>query len=521
MQVQPGGSIRNEKENMMGEMFLRPGTADDDNRDYLPEKLKGSDIVVNENGNNSQPYPKNLKEYHGVIADSLKDEWYVYVPDSYDAGKKTPLVLSLHGGMMTGWGQAIYTSWTIAADRDGFIVVFPNASCNKFWQIEWGTWEIAPDNQILGAEDKPPAVIKLSPENAAENHDIKLVLGLIDLMKKTYNIDDGRVFMQGMSMGNMMTDLFTRSFGNVLAGAAGSGSAAFLSLLFTKEGKLKPPSAPLAIWQSRPELNDIPVHGDLERRVHRYNRLYWMRINDCCLIPQISIQGENNFAFYQGKKAEVVYYDIKNRDHGQTFDDAALIWDYLFSGIRREEDGTLVCTEPVKARKGDAFAFAVTTGSARAWFQNSLHEMSGETINWKKMKYHGLEGGQKIRGEYHMVSLSFLAMVFDAKLAYSEETLVARMELKEGKKLQFARGSIGCVMDNSLVQMYCEALHRKQELYVSVEWFSEYVCGMHVSVCDEVVYVADHSNKLSANMADLIKELLNDCIVPEKYGEWL
>lgn len=502
----------------MGEMFLRPGNPDDDNRDYLPEKIKGSDIVVNENGNNSQPYPKNLKEYHGVIVDDgLEDEWYVYVPDSYDPSKKTSLVVSLHGGMMTGWGQAIYTSWTIAADRDGFIVVFPNASYNKFWQVEWGKWGIDPNIKVQGEMEGAPPEIKLSPKDVAENHDIKLILGLIDLMKKTYNIDEGRVFMQGMSMGNMMTDVFARNFGNILAGAAGSGAPAFLSLMFTKDEKLINKGGPLAMWQSRPELNDMPPHRDLERKVLKYNKLYWMRINECDLIPQISIQGENNLAFYKGKKADVVYYDIKNRDHGQTLDDAALIWDYLFSGIRREKDGAIVYTKPAKERKGDDFAFAITTGSSKVWFKNRIQDMSGETINWKKMKYHGLEGGQKIRGEYHMIPLSFLANAFEAKLEYSDETLVARMEMKDGKKLQFARGSIGCVIDNSLVQMYCEALHRKQELYVSAEWFSEYICNMHVSTCDEVVYITNHSNKLSANMADLIKDMLTDNIVPEKY----
>ena len=93
--------------------------------------------------------------------------------------------------------------------------------------------------------------------------------------------------------------------------------------------------------------------------------------------------------------------------------------------------------------------------------------------------------------------------------------------MSDGKKLQFARGSIGCVMDNSLVQMYCEALHRIGELYVSVEWFSEYICNMHVSACEEVVYVTDHSNKLSANMADLIKDLLMDTIVPDYYDDMM
>ena len=44
---------------------------------------------------------------------------------------------------------------------------------------------------------------------------------------------------------------------------------------------------------------------------------------------------------------------------------------------------------------------------------------------------------------------------------------------------------------------------------------------MHVSTCEDVVYVTDHASKLSANMADLIKDLLTDNIVPENYSEML
>jgi poly(3-hydroxybutyrate) depolymerase len=502
-------------------MFLRPGTPDDDNRDYLPEKIKGSDIVVNENGNNSQPYPKNLEECHGVLVDDMEDEWYVYVPDSYDPTQKTPLVLSMHGGMMTGWGQAIYTSWTMAADRDGFIVVFPNANHNRFWQVQWGNWEIDPEKLTPGEMEGEPQGVKACPINVEENHDIKVALALIELMKKTYNIDEGRIFMQGMSMGNMMTGLFARNFGNVLAGAAGSGAAAFLSLIFTKEEKIMNKGGSLAIWQSRPELNGIPQQRELEKRVHKYNRLYWMRINGCDLLPEITIQGDNNFAFYKGKKADVAYFDIKNRDHGQTLDDAALIWDYLFSGIRREADGTIVCSEPVKPRKGDSFALAVTTGSSKAWFENHIEEMSGETIKWNKMKYHGLEGGQQIKGKYHMIPLSFLGKAFGANVEYSEDHLVARLKTADGRNLQFARGSIGCVLENTLTQMYCEALHRNNELYVSLEWFAEYICNMHVSTCEEVVYVTDHVNHLSTNMADLIKDMLTDQIVPTNYNKMM
>lgn len=506
----------------MGELFLRPGTPDDDNRDYLPEKIKGSDIVVNENGNNSQPYPANLKEFHGVVVDDgLEDEWYVYVPDSYDPSKKTPLVVSMHGGMMTGWGQCIYTSWTLAADRDGFILLFPNANYNRFWEVEWGRWNVDPADFEGAPMEGEPEGVHSSPANVEDNHDVKMVFALIEKLKSEYNIDEGRIFMQGMSMGNMMTSLFARNFGDKFAGMAGSGAATFLSLIFDEHGKIINRAGAVPVWQSRPELNDIPSGRKAEKKIHKLTRLYWTRINDCDLIPQISIQGENNFAFYKGKKADFVYFDIKNRDHGQTFDDAVLVWDYFFSGLRREPDGAISYTEPARPRKGDDFAFAVTSGSNKAWFKNRICEMTGTALKWRKMKYHGLEGGQKVRGEYHMVPLSFLAEAFGAELSYSDDTLVARMTMPDGRKLQFARGSIGCVIDRSLVQMYCEALHREGQLSVSVEWFSEYICNMHVSECEDVVYVTDHSNKLSANMADLIKDLLMDTVAPDDYDEWL
>ena len=506
---------------MTGKMILRPGTPDDDNREYLPEKIKGSDIVVNENGNNSQPYPERLKECHGVIADNIEDEWYEYVPESYDPSKKTPLVLSMHGGLMTGWGQAIYTSWTMAADRDGFILVFPNASENRVWQVQWGKWESDPNAPGPDTNTETPDGIRQSPDNVDEDHDVHLALGLIERMKEKYNIDAGRIFMQGMSMGNMMTSLFARNFGNVLAGAAGSGCASFLSLLFDENEKIKNRTGHLAVWQSRPELNDIPPEKGEALKVNKYNRLYWMRLNECGTLPEICIRGENNFAFYKGRKADLVYLDIKNRDHGQSFDDAALIWDYFFSGLRRESDGTIRNIGSVKERKGDTFAIALSQGSSRAWKNNQVVKMTGNAIRWEKLKYHGLNGGEKVRGIYTCVPLTFLAEAFDGECEYSKDTLTAVLTLKDGRKMQFARGSIGCVTDQELTAMYCEALHRDGELYVSAEWFAKYAYNLQVSECDGVIYITDHFSELSLNMADLIRDILNDKAVPDNYDEMI
>ena len=136
--------------------------------------------------------------------------------------------------------------------------------------------------------------------------------------------------------------------------------------------------------------------------------------------------------------------------------------------------------------------------------------MTAAAQKWQKLKYHGLNGGQRVRGEYCMVPLSLLAAVFGAELTYGEEGATARMTLKDGRALQFARGSIGCVVDDTLRSMYCEALHREGQLLVSVEWFCRWFYGLEVSECDGVVYVTDHFAELSENMADLIHDLLKD-----------
>jgi hypothetical protein len=490
------------------DLLLRPGTPDDDNRDYLPEKIKGSDIVVNENGNNSQPYSERLKEFREPLtSDGKIDVWYEYVPSTYDPAEKTPLVLSMHGGLMTGWGQAIYTSWTIMAEKHGFIVAFPNASRRRIWCVEWGKWRYDDDKE---ENETAPGELPDTPEDIGDNHDAQMALALINKMKEKYNIDEERIFMQGMSMGDLMTSMFARSYGNILAGAAGSGAATFLSLLYDEEGRIKNKSGHLDIWQSRPELNDIPPVKSESLNVNKYNRYYWMRLNGCDPIPEICIIGEDNFAFYKGDKADVTYLDVKNRDHGQTFDDAALIWNYMFSGVRRKSDGTIVHTDSNIPRSGDKFAIAVGKGCSYAWLSNSVVPMKTKAVYWQKLKYHGLNGGEAVRGEYTCVPLSFLSEAFGAKYEPSEESLTVIMTLKDGRVLQFARGSIGCVIDDDLRSMYCEALHRDGDLLVSIEWFCRYLFNLDVSYCDGVVYVTDHFSELSANMADLIKDLLSN-----------
>ncbi len=492
---------------MTHQITLRPGVPDDDNRDYLPETLKGSDIVVNENGNNSQPYPARLQEHSGVVVDGETDTWYTYVPSSYDPATPAPLVISMHGGLMTGWGQAVYTSWTLVAEREGFIVLFPNASRRRFWLIE------VPDADREAATTPNPSGVYLNAPapTVDENHDIALVLGLIERMRSEYSIDPGRIYMQGMSMGNVMTSQFARYFGHVLAGAAGSGGPTNPVHLFDEAGAPINRGGPLAVWQSRLERDAVPPHyGASPREVIRANRDYWLAVNGVTEPPEVLIVGEDNLAFYRGERADVVFRDVRNRDHGQTFDDAELVWSYLFSGVRRADDGRIERLAPALARRGDPKGVAVCVGRRHAWVDNARVALPVPAFAWQKLKYHGLDGDAQVRGDYVYVPLAFIADVYGAALERTADGAAATLTLADGRVLQLARGSVGCVIDGRIHSMLAEAVLRDGELCVSMEWIVEHVLGLRASRSEDVLYVTDHHALLSRNMAHLLEDLLVD-----------
>ncbi|UCN13692.1 stalk domain-containing protein [Cellulomonas iranensis] len=487
----------------MSHIVLRPGVPDDDNRDYLPEHLKGSDVVVNENGNNSQPYPERLREHRGVLVDGVEDTWYTYVPSSYDPSTPTALVVSMHGGLMTGWGQAVYTSWTLLAEREGFVVVFPDASRRRFWLIEVG------GDDVAAATTPNPSGVYLNPPAASpdENHDLAFVRALVERTVAEHAIDPGRVYMQGMSMGNVMTGQFARYFGDVLAGAAGSGGPSDPRLLFDADGAVVNRAGPLAIWQTRLERDAVPPHyGASPREVLRLNREYWLRVNGVTTPPQVSVVGEDNLAFYTGAHADVVFRDVHNRDHGQTFDDAELVWSHLFSGVRREPDGTITRTTPQLPRTGDAFGVAVAAGRGHAWLHGRTVPLSTPAFVHEKLKYHGLEGDAQVRGRYVYVPLSFVADVHGARLTTDGAT--ATLTLPDGRVVELARGSVGALVDGRVRSMLAEAVQRDGELCVAWEWLAEHVLGLRASTADDVLYVTDHHARLSRNMAHLLDDLL-------------
>lgn len=116
-----------------------------------------------------------------------KRTYLVHVPPSYDRKKPMPLVLALHGLAMTGKMMEYFSGLSKAADRDGFIVVYPNGTGGLL--LAWNTGALPGDGG--GGKGGPD--------------DIAYLGKVLDDVERVLNVDRHRVYATGMSNGAMMT----------------------------------------------------------------------------------------------------------------------------------------------------------------------------------------------------------------------------------------------------------------------------------------------------------------------------
>jgi polyhydroxybutyrate depolymerase len=124
-----------------------------------------------------------------VVAGETR-EYLLHVPESYDAARATPLVISLHGTGLWPAGQSAMSGWNAVADEEGFIVVYPSATSISpvGWPKLWRAWE-----EISGSNDTIA--------------DLRFISDLIDALDAEFNIDPTRIYANGYSSGGAMANL--------------------------------------------------------------------------------------------------------------------------------------------------------------------------------------------------------------------------------------------------------------------------------------------------------------------------
>jgi polyhydroxybutyrate depolymerase len=120
-----------------------------------------------------------------LIHDGIVRTYHVYVPASLKRKKSLPLVIALHGGGGSGTKMPRFHNFTEHADRNGFVIVFPDG-LDKHWNDGRGV-----------------AKYRAHRENI---DDVGFISALIGNLIDDYPIDAGRVYVTGASNGGMMSN---------------------------------------------------------------------------------------------------------------------------------------------------------------------------------------------------------------------------------------------------------------------------------------------------------------------------
>ena len=466
-------------------------------------------VIRNGLSSNTSVPPHKPVLCSAVLADGIEDSWLEYVPEKLPEGKKPPLIISCHGGGAHAQMQFEETSWWCIAESEGAVAVFPNAGGT---QRSWLSGDRVPKP---GERPSMLEIFTSSPDGRAEEstHHIAFIKALIAEMKRKYDIDESRVYMQGMSMGDIMTMMFSRVCGNLLAGADCTAGPSPEIALFNEDGSVKANCGPVPVYQSRGELDSIVVaqwpgrEVTTRQDVNAGNRRYWLEVNGCKILPRIAIRGANNFAFYTGEKANVVFRDVKHRTHGQTLDDAQWAWNTLFKGSRRNPDGTVTCTDTAFTASGDTDGIALADGRAYAYVSNQRVRLEAPAFYEPMMQMDFSVHAYKEYGRELYVPVSAFPALFGAEVTFTQDGQGAVIHAPDGD-CEIVSESVACLCGDFLYSMYMPVRIKDGVLCTAVRWFAENVFGLHVTQCDGAFYASGHHGEMTKDMAFLISGIL-------------
>ena len=249
--------------------------------------------------------------------------YILHVPPSYTSEKPLALVLGFHGNNGHADGFESYSGFSIVADREEFIVAYPQGTGEH---PSWEAWQ--------GGKD------------------VQFARDLIAKITTTCNVDPARIYAMGHSLGGGMANRLACDLSERIA-AIGPVSGAYQDAVTCS------PSQPVAI---------AAVHGTADSVIY-YNGFgvngsspgayftvgtpipqwasAWAQRNGCNAKAEIFFQKDpvsgQQWANCRND-ADVVLYTIRDGEHGwptpdETFDVGQTLWDFFRQHPRTPASG--------------------------------------------------------------------------------------------------------------------------------------------------------------------------------------
>ncbi|MBF0501691.1 MAG: hypothetical protein HQM09_16245 [Candidatus Riflebacteria bacterium] len=236
----------------------------------------------------------------------------LFIPSKYSSSSVYPLVFFCHGGGGTGQNAMNHYGWQTVAEREGFIMVYPDGSTDgqskRTWNAGHGcgyAWEKRID-------------------------DIGFLSFLIGAIKQMVKIDSSRIYCAGFSNGAMMTHYLGSMIPGILAAISTcAGSIGGQAIPQASYWSIPTPKCPLPVIDFHGKLDDeVSYFGGKHTNTIDPNRsdsnvndaiAFWVKVNGCSHIPKCVVSGSSNIITdtysNANDSAAVVLYTIENQAH--------------------------------------------------------------------------------------------------------------------------------------------------------------------------------------------------------------
>lgn len=146
--------------------------------------------------------PKTYKNKMNIRIMGARRTYLVHVPPNYSTQKPLPLVVVIHGAFDTAAGMEKYSTFSDLADRENFIIMYPNGmgifGLFQHWNAGHCCGKAANDDV----------------------DDVGFIAAAIDDVRVRLQIDPDRIYMVGFSNGGMLAYRFAAERGDILAAVA-------------------------------------------------------------------------------------------------------------------------------------------------------------------------------------------------------------------------------------------------------------------------------------------------------------
>jgi polyhydroxybutyrate depolymerase len=269
-----------------------------------------------------------------VVSNELVRSYHIHLPSNYDISSALPLLIALHGRLGTGKKMIKQTGFNRIADREGFIVAYPEG-----FKRGWA------DGRGITHADKQGV------------DDVAFIDKLIKVFQERFSIDSTRIYIAGHSNGGFMAQRLAieRSHKFAAVAVVAASLSEWLASRFT-------PGRPMPILFIHGTADPVtPYEGGRQTGGARVLSVedtvkIWAHFNVCNKSPEVQeIHGLNN-----GPLVSVFTYG-SCRNHSQVklyrIEDGGHVWpgepeDLSSSGVGKLSAGIDASEEIWKFFKG-------------------------------------------------------------------------------------------------------------------------------------------------------------------------